>query len=667
MLAILDVARLCRAVIVLGTTLLSGTFASVAFASDQPVSTATGLLTIVDHGASNYEILVAAGAPEGVREAGTELQRIIQKATGTRLPVVMTRTPGKARLVLGSGARDLNLGSRGRTLSLPNDAYRIWVDGADLYLVGQDDDQSPFFTLNNNQSASAGTYYAVVDFARRFLAARWYMPGPLGEEIPETLRVTIPLDLDLTSAPRFPVRSIDVTQRRTPERERQLVSQGDLLRSYFDPRSVEDASRWGRHLRLGHNFQLNLEHSWYQWIPAEQPTKYSSRAYGKTNPEYFAVPGGVNGKYYYGSDNSHGGQLCISNPDVAIAFAGNIVKYAKASGERAFSLSQNDGSWDCAASCCGHRLIPFVEANGPTADELIDFSNRIASLVLAEVPGARFGLYAYNTTLQPPETTTANIRISISDVHNGLPYMFARIQERNDMERLIRGWRAKAGSVVLTTYYTFEGHYSLPWSTPDAQKWLIDLLAEYPGSSGVRMNYAQLDAPPIGALGPDPWILSELLWTPEQPLEPLLAEFYRGAFGPVAGPLLRRYFEVIDTAMAKAVRQVPYRGANSVKGYIAAAYSPIRGECRQLMDQAIGAVNDEPERFRWRVDRLARGWRLTELTLDAMDADRAGEASRAAALWTQRRTLLADPASQLALAPASTDFMEDMVSLGDKH
>lgn len=667
MLIIWCTSRLRRGLIVLAIAIACALVPPSTLADATPGSVGPRMLTIIAGGSSNYEILVAVGAPEGVREAGAELQRILRRATGVTLPVVMVRTPGKSRLVLGTAGRDLNLGRKVDKTALPNDAYRIWVDGADLYLVGKDDEQSPFFTLNNNQSASAGTYYAVIDFSRRFLAARWYMPGPLGEEIPEMPSVSIPLDLDLTSAPRFPVRSIDVTQLRTPERERQLVSQGDLLRTYFDPGSAQVASRWGRHLRLGHNFQLNLEHSWYQWMPAEQPTKYSSRAYGKTNPEYFAVPGGLNGRYYEGSDNSHGGQLCISNPDVAVAFARNIVTYAKSSGERSFSLSQNDGSWRCSRGCCSRPKNPLVQYGGPPSDELIDFSNGVALRVLTELSDARFGLYAYNSTLQPPQRTTANARITISDVQNGLPYMFARSQERNEMERLMRGWRSKAGSVVLTTYYTFEGHYSLPWSTPRAHKWMMDLLADYPGSSGVRMNYAQLDSPPIGALGPDPWILSELLWNPEQPLEPLLAEFYRGAFGPVAGPLLRRYFEVIDAAMTETVRKVPYQGANSIKGYIEAAYSPIRGKCRQLIDQAIGAVNSGPERFRWRVDRVARGWRLTEFTLDAMKEEQAGEQSRAATLWVQRRALLTDPASQLALAPASTEFMENMVSLGDKR
>jgi hypothetical protein len=631
--------------------------AGLAIASFAGAASNSGnVLTIVSNGSTRYEILTDIHGPDGVREAAAELQRLIEKASGVRLAIVHAPTATNHQIVVGT--HDLATKSGITDTGLAYDSYRIKVTNGNIYLIGKDDARQAFYMLNSDQSASAGSYFAVIDFGRRFLQARWYMPGPLGEEIGQLTTISIPADLEITGQPHFRIRFLDIAGTKTRAYDEKLFTQGSIKRRYFDPNIADAATRWGRHLRLGSNFPLITEHSWYQWLPAERPSQWSATIYGSSHPEYFAIPGGKNGHYYQGNDNAHGGQLCIYRPDVARALANNIVAFARKSGRRAFSLSPNDGDWECARDCCGGSLAGNTKSGEAMTAPVLRFTNDVVAMVLKEIPDARFGLYAYHWTLEPPSDVRANDRIDISDVYNGMPYAYQLPAQRANMERLIRGWRNMTASVTLTTYYTFEGNYSLPWSTVNVQEWMIKLLSEYPSSAGVRMNYAGLDFPPMGVVGPDPWVLSELLWDPTQSAQQLQNEFYKGAFGPKAAILIQEYFATIAASMQKTISAVPYTEIHGVSAYIIPAYGDIRGKCRELIDRAVAAVSNEEERYRWRVDRIARGWRLTEITLDALAASRLGPTERARTLWAERRQLLTDPDSLLSLAPASNDLME---------
>jgi len=283
--------------------------------------------------------------------------------------------------------------------------------------------------------------------------------------------------------------------------------------------------------------------------------------------------------------------------------------------------------------------------------------------VLREVADARFGLYAYHTTPEPPERVDVNRHINLSDVYNGLPYLYHLPAKRIAMEQQIRGWRRATGSVVLTTYYTFDGNYSLPWSGIDAQAWMIRLLAEFPGNSGVLMTFAQIDPAPMGMVGPNPSVLSELLWDPSKSPDALSVDFFKGAFGLKAGPLLRQYFDAINSAMVSAIARVPYRRAHSLREYVVPAYGSVRIQCQSSVEAAIVAVSRDAERFRWRVDRIARGWQLVEHTLATLAAEKAGDSADTKTFWAQRDFLLTAPGSRPAVAPASSDLLEDRALL----
>lgn len=168
-------------------------FAFVAFqlssldmlaAAEQPAAS-TQRITLVREGLSDYVIFYDARAPESVREAGRELRRVLQAATGAELPVV--QQPGEFTIVLGDTAETRRAGIV--AAELPDEGFGLRTQGHHLFIAGRDTRDGEFTA---GGGGSDGTYYGVMEFLERAVGVRWLMPGPCGEDIPA--RITLELE-----------------------------------------------------------------------------------------------------------------------------------------------------------------------------------------------------------------------------------------------------------------------------------------------------------------------------------------------------------------------------------------------------------------------------------------------------------------------------------------
>ncbi|RMD75429.1 MAG: hypothetical protein D6820_14765, partial [Lentisphaerae bacterium] len=147
-------------------------------------------LVLVRDGRSDYVIVTAENAPESVREAALELQRLIGKSTGVKLPVTHRKPLSAKAIYLGKQPGPWE------DRKFERDAFVIAVHPPALWIVGNDEvpvksarrhqvTQADFLKFYNicrwRESLSAGTYNGVIEFCRRFLGARWYMPTEAGE------------------------------------------------------------------------------------------------------------------------------------------------------------------------------------------------------------------------------------------------------------------------------------------------------------------------------------------------------------------------------------------------------------------------------------------------------------------------------------------------------
>ena len=658
---ILKLTAIFFSIIFLGETALTAEPQGLTLRDDQQRGEVLQL--VQPDGKSDYEILVAANAPVAAKEGGAELQRLIEVVTGARLPLVSDPTPALKQIIVGVHPMSAVGIDAAR---LEPDAFEIRAKNGQIQLLGRDDDSPEFLYVGSGQKgASAGTYFAVIEFARKFLGVEWFMPGPFGEEAPIRKGLAVPADLQISEKPFFPMRFVTLASKV----------------------NYKEMERWGRRLLNGSTRLVEVQHSWYMWVPPEEPIRqgYAPRTYGAEHPEYFALRGGKRANYYREKSWHSGGQLCVSNPEVARVYAENIIAYAKRTGERSFSMSCNDGGGHCECEQCrawdlsNGTTKPTLEKEMKLSDRMFRFSNLVAERVIKEVPDANLGIYAYHDTRTVP-SVDVNDAVVVSDVYNGLPYLFHSPLSFAMMENDMRQWRQKAKRVLLTSYYFDDGfNWGLPWSTLDAQSWMIKLMAEYPSSVGVHLNYgAQCDGAPAGLMGPDPWVVSQLLWNPSQSVEELTSKFYLGAFGPQAGPLIRQYFEVINGAMKKSIQANPQTLQNVDMGKVVSnvipAYESVRVQCRTLIDQAMMAVETQPERYRWRVDQIARSWKFAEVTMDgvaaskaarsASHADREAAWSKAIQLGKQRQEMLVDKDNCYAVAPVSVNRTDACLSLG---
>lgn len=206
---------------------------------------------IVTGGQANAEILIAEDCPRSVRLAARELQAYVKKITGATLEIVTE--PSGPRPATGEGRVTVFVGESryaqraGVTAAgLEHDAFRIVSGDGWLALVGDDDDFTPIEPWARSRSqwqnekrqewdAIAGGYWnnpvgqrlevdyredldlwrydrrgslnAVYEFLRG-LGVRWYMPGELGEIVPEFDTIELP-EIDRTVEPEIEVRTMN--------------------------------------------------------------------------------------------------------------------------------------------------------------------------------------------------------------------------------------------------------------------------------------------------------------------------------------------------------------------------------------------------------------------------------------------------------------------------
>ena len=249
---------------------------------------------LVENGEPKAEIVIAKEPTRSARLGATELQSYLEKISGARLEIVSEPTEKDSLAIFvgeSEAARAVGVAADGLT----RDAFRI-VSGSNwLALVGKDLDfqpREPWARHHNdwarNREAAweelaghpwkcpigtslyrkynkqldiwsydhRGSLNAVYAFLRD-LGVRWYMPGELGEILPETASIALP-EVDRTVQPEYEVRSIS----------RPLLSSNE----------VEDAL-W--YLRIGANSQFGVLHHGQRHL-TEHPGQRTA------HPEYYA-------------------------------------------------------------------------------------------------------------------------------------------------------------------------------------------------------------------------------------------------------------------------------------------------------------------------------------------------------------------------------------------
>jgi hypothetical protein len=595
---------------------------------------AADLQYLVKDGQPRARIVIAEKPARTVKIAAEELQLHLQKMSGAMLPIVFAAEPDPALPVTvyvgkSPGTDRLGIDDKG----LEDGAFRIKSGDGWIAFVGHDADFEPKkpFTMQPVRThpdalraqaewdaLSGGTYgnpfgmpsrqysrstglwsydergslNAVYEYLRR-QGVRWYMPGDLGEIVPQARDIGFG-PTDEVVRPAFTLRAM------TP------------LSSVYSGLYDKDDLFW--QLRLGLN-----DHCGALGVPphishglAEVLERPEMR---QKHPEYYALIGGKRD-----TARLH---ACLSAPGLVEEAA----KFARALYDvydaKTASIMPEDGFIPCECDACKPQYTLDRGRVGQYSDYVWAFVDKVARQVEKTHPDRTVNCFAYGTfTLPPLKIATFSPAVQVGIVH-GRGWNFPQPTERGleqQLPDLRRDWLTKTSRPLVGWEhypFTYRGTF-LPIYFPTAIA--AGLKAQQGTALGdyIEVSFGPLDRRGHGLHEPafnhlNIYVTSRMFWDPQQDLDTLLDEYCRLFYGPAAAEMREflRYCEahwqemrteakataealkLFDTAKAKAP-------ADSPSAARLAALDAYLVTLRQTGDQMARHRGDGPElKVRW--------------------------------------------------------------------
>ncbi len=430
---------------------------------------------LVEDGRPRAEIVIAEKPPRSTRLAARELQTYIEKMSGAKLRIV-TEPSGEVpvRVFVGRSSHADAVGVTDD--GLKHGAYRITSGDNWMVLVGDDTDFTPiepwprgYADIRNGKMQAAwdkitgkqwgymhnqlhkhysgpnslfgtpseqtadkdgnvhvwtyderGSFNAVCGFLRR-LGVRWYMPGEVGEIVPQRKSIALP-KIDATVRPDFPMRILNF---------RAAVYGRDVM-------------MWGFRLGVRQPYGRQAAHGLHGMTDNPRTLK--------NHPDWFALYGGKR----HNQPNVKNNQLCYSNEELfreAVQFARVQLDHFQMD---VVSIMPPDGyTAICQCKKCEGKESPELGSRGRVSNYIWDFVNRVAKEVGKSHPGKKISNCAYGIYTEPPsniEKLEPNVQVIIVGGRRPLS------SERDDLRRLRAAWQQKTDNPIeIFENYPFTG------------------------------------------------------------------------------------------------------------------------------------------------------------------------------------------------------------------
>ncbi len=512
----------------------------------------TGGIVLAKDGVPGASIVIAQDASSLQMEPALELRRYIAEMTGARLPLASDADAPEGNLVL-VGASALT-----REMDLPDDLsgdeYIIRASPRRLVLLGHDalfqDDPS---NADKPKRSKPGTSNAVFTFLRDHCGARFYMPGRLGEVLPEHQAMEVPA----------------------------MELRGRPCRAYSNGAFTRRHSAWRRRHLLGTTVFISHHggHLWHRLIPRKE--------YFDEHPEWFALRGGKR--------NGERNHLCVTNPEMRREALRNL-RALFDEGYEWVQLGQTDGWKRCRCPECealdDYRQPVGWWVPGVPADRIHLFHAWLTRQVAKSHPDRTVLNIAYGPTAEVPEKVAGFGDNVVIEFTQKPPSLVGRWMDYHDR---------------FTAYVYWWGLYHRvgfgPKSTP-----------RYVASEIRRMVDAGAEAFFLCGGGecwsteaPAYYVYSRMQRDPTLDEEALVDEFCEGLFGEAAGTM-RAYFDTFFEAAERyremghkeVVEGEPYRGERrpTSEWYLHCYPDEWFERCEQLLDRANAEAQSDAVRRR---------------------------------------------------------------------
>lgn len=443
---------------------------------------------LFSNGETVYDIIVASKATPSEKTAAEEFQYYIEQLSGVKIPF---------------GNRILSEKSHHIYIGYTDDVFRpLGIQRPDA-----EDDTFVYRTLNNDVyiygGSQRGTMYGVFAFLEQQLGIRWFAPDCI--YVPKLRRWALP-ELFRSESPAFKYRNLytyDAIHFKSWSAHNLLnVGIADGGKNYGPSEYV-----WGAHTMI----QL-----------------VSPKDFFKIHPEYFSL---YNGKRI---DN---GQLCLSNPEVLHLLKERIILAIKSNPNHwCYDLSPADNENYCSCKNCQTLVKHYGELSGV----VLSVVNEVADTVEKVFPDKMVGMFAYRSTINPPEGIIPRSNVLIRLCSMG----YCRLHPLTDFENetfvgIFKRWQRLTSNVSVWNYDANFHDYLLPFpnfaSISPNLRFFRDMhavgvfqLGQYQSRGG---EFAELRQ----------WIEAKLLWNPDLDTDSLIHEFMKAYYGSASIDILKYY------------------------------------------------------------------------------------------------------------------------------
>jgi hypothetical protein len=521
--------------------------------------TAAAELLLAEAGQTGYAVVVAADAAAPEKTAAAELAAYLKKITGAEFAIMPpAAAAGRPVIAVGPGAAatvapDLDLSKTGE--------HGLGEDGIVLEAVGKN------LVLTGAAGAKRGTIYAVYEFLERACGVRWWTPT--AETVPSRPTLAVTLE-PIRYVPPFVYREACGSAIRPytyePTDEVPLFAVRMRQNGHFP----KIPSAWGGHYNL-----IGWCHTFYDHGALLPPEKYF-----KEHPEWYSE---IDGKRV-----REKAQLCMSNEDMLAELSRNVLAAIRKDPDAGMiSVAMND----CWGFCQCARCRALDEAGGSPSASLLHGINRVAAAVEQEFPGFFVETLAYLDARKPPTTVRPrdNVLIRCCVIErSGVHPLEHEINRRLSLERDLQAWSALKPRLFIWDYTANLGNPFTP--EPRAFVFGPDMrLYHRLGAVGVFCEHNHSDSPTSDFDELHTWLLSKLMWNPDQDDRALIREFLDGYYGP-AGRALAEYQELLASRVGQASISC-YWGPRVAEDWLDL---DTMNRATELFDEAAAAVAADP-------------------------------------------------------------------------
>jgi hypothetical protein len=472
----------------------------------------------------DWDIVVAEDAIPSERYAAEELQKFLEEATGSKLPIVSKTSRPDRHVFIGRGTAMGDSPAGFETAGMGGEDLRIVIGDDNIAIAG---------------GRPRGTLYGVYTFLEDYLGVRFltaavtHVPkavsplliGPVDRSYHPPFSYRFYLKHEVIADPVFAVRRRQNTAGKNSPKERHMDERlgGEAIGGVY----------------LHNNFQ-------FQGAFDPHPEHYSLFR-GKRQPL----------------------QPCLSHPFVRQSVVERILSELSAypRGDT-IPLAQNDAPGACECSRCaaiqregdapGEFPVPeknplgmgHIPMNGPPSAVIVDFVNHVARHVAKERADLYVGTEAYAYSMMPPRKTKTlpNVRVQMAMYHACVMHAFEdpACPENAQIVPYLDGWGRACENLLFW-------HYDL---NPRDYLYLApNLRAIGPQIQSFARNKGQgifLQGPAANSEFSDlrAYVTTSLIWNPSRDADELIEEFLHPYYRQAAGPIRRWIHLVHDQALA---------------------------------------------------------------------------------------------------------------------